>query len=70
MYKPGTIKRPIQKAEPGFKYTVQREEVNIGLYYYDARYYDPETGQFIREDEYKGDLVNPQSQHLYIYVLV
>ncbi|AZR72261.1 hypothetical protein BBF96_01915 [Anoxybacter fermentans] len=69
LYKPGTIKRPTQKVEPGFKYTGQREEVNIGLYYYNARYYDPETGRFITEDTYSGNVINPQSQNLYIYVL-
>lgn len=33
-----------------YKYTGQKEVVSIGLYYYGARYYDPEIGRFITED--------------------
>ena len=53
----------------GHKYTGQQEVVSIGLYYYGARYYDPEIGRFITEDSYRGELNNPQSQNLYIYVM-
>ncbi|OCL26025.1 hypothetical protein U472_08355 [Orenia metallireducens] len=38
--------------------------MSIGLYYYGARYYDPEIGRFTREDTYRGRLDNPQSQNV------
>ncbi len=53
----------------GYKFTGQREVAGIGLYYYGARYYDPEIGRFITEDTYQGDLGNPISQNQFIYVL-
>ena len=52
-----------------YKYTGQNEVVSIGLYYYGARYYDPAIGRFITEDTYQGEMNNPQSQHLYVYVM-
>ncbi|MCG8516061.1 MAG: RHS repeat-associated core domain-containing protein [Halanaerobiales bacterium] len=52
-----------------YKYTGQNEVVSIGLYYYGARYYDPAIGRFITEDTYRGEMNNPQSQHLYVYVI-
>ena len=52
-----------------YKYTGQNEVVSIGLYYYGARYYDPAIGRFITEDTYPGEMNNPQSQHLYVYVM-
>src|SRR5690554_6918678 len=53
----------------GYKYTGQKEVVSIGLYYYGARYYDPEIARFITEDSYSGEIGNPQSQNLYVYVM-
>ena len=53
----------------GYKYTGQKEVISIGLYYYGARYYDPSIGRFITEDSWPGEMVNPQSQNLYVYVM-
>jgi len=53
----------------GYKYTGQKEVISIGLYYYGARYYDPSIGRFITEDTYPGEMINPQSQNLYVYVM-
>jgi RHS repeat-associated protein len=33
-----------------FQYTARESDTETGLYYYRARYYDPTTGRFIRED--------------------
>ena len=70
----GDLNKPGQpvtdfKVEAEYKYTGQRQVKGIGLYYYNARFYDPEIGRFIREDSYDGELDNPQSQNIYIYVM-
>ena len=38
-----------------------------GLYYFGARYYDPETGRFITEDLAHGTPFYPQTQNRYVY---
>ena len=38
-----------------------------GLYYLNARYYDPETGRFISQDSYRGKIDDPNQWHLYAY---
>ncbi|AZR73482.1 hypothetical protein BBF96_08855 [Anoxybacter fermentans] len=68
LHKPGTSVIDFV-IDARYKFTGQRQVVGIGLYYYGARYYDPETGRFITEDVYRGNLINPLSQNLYIYVL-
>jgi len=49
-----------------FKYTGKQEDAT-GLYYYWARYYDPETGRFITEDLVKGILEDQQNLKRYVY---
>lgn len=39
-----------------------------GLQYLRARYYNPETGRFLTEDSYTGQLSSPGSLNLYTYV--
>lgn len=39
----------------------------MGLYYLNARYYDPEDGRFLTEDTYRGENDQPDIQHLYVY---
>ncbi|AZR73491.1 hypothetical protein BBF96_08900 [Anoxybacter fermentans] len=68
LHKPGTSVVDFE-VETRYKFTGQRQVIGIGLYYYGARYYDSETGRFITEDVYRGNLINPLSQNLYIYVL-
>ncbi|MGL5694612.1 MAG: polymorphic toxin-type HINT domain-containing protein, partial [Peptostreptococcaceae bacterium] len=38
-----------------------------GLYYLNARYYNPEDGRFLTEDTYRGEFSDPSSMHLYAY---
>ena len=59
----------MDKEAGGYKYTGQKEVISIGLYYYGARYYDPSIGRFITEDSYPGEMENPQTQNLYVYVM-
>ena len=54
--------------ETGYKYTGQHQEIEIGLYYYGARFYDQRVGRFVSEDSYLGELENPTTQHPYLYV--
>ncbi|AZR73474.1 hypothetical protein BBF96_08815 [Anoxybacter fermentans] len=68
LYKPGTSVVDFA-IDAKYKFTGQRQVIGIGLYYYGARHYDPETGRFITEDVYPGNLINQLSQNLYIYVL-
>lgn len=49
-----------------YKYT-GKESDPTGLYYYGARYYDPELGRFIQADTYVQDISDPQSLNRYTY---
>ena len=49
-------------------FTGQRSD-NTGLYYYGARYYDPEKGRFISADTIVPNPANPQSLNRYSYCL-
>jgi RHS repeat-associated protein len=51
------------------RYTGQRWEDGIGLYDYNARYYDPVLGRFISADTIVPEPGNPQSLNRYAYVL-
>jgi len=50
-------------------YTGQKHNMDIGLYYYNARYYAPGTGRFISADTLVPDPTNPQQFNRYTYVL-
>jgi len=49
-----------------FRYTGKQEDTT-GLYYFEARYYDPATGRFTTRDSVFGDLADPQSLNRYSY---
>lgn len=49
------------------RFTGQVFDAESGLYYYNARYYDPELGRFIQPDSVISDLANPQSYNRYSY---
>ncbi|MDH5783039.1 MAG: hypothetical protein OEZ35_05180 [Candidatus Bathyarchaeota archaeon] len=66
-YKPFGEKDEAYGDEERFAFNGKEEDPQTGLYYYGARYYDPETGRFTQPDAYTGKLGNPQAQNRYIY---
>ena len=48
-------------------YTGGIYDQTTGLYYLNARYYDPEEGRFLTEDTYCGENDQPDTQCLYVY---
>lgn len=48
-------------------YTGAIYDVSTGLYYLNARYYDPKKGRFITRDTYRGEINEVYTQHLYAY---
>jgi RHS repeat-associated protein len=52
-----------------YRYTGQREESAIGLYFYRGRWYDAALGRFIQADTIVPDPADPQALNRYSYVL-
>lgn len=50
-----------------YTFTGHLYDQESGLYYFGARYYDPETGRFLSQDPVAGDALNPPSLHKYLY---
>ncbi len=50
-----------------FTYTGHEFDPETGLYYFKARFYDPELGRFASADPYLGDALTPPSLHRYLY---
>ena len=48
-------------------YTGGIYDEETGLYYLNARYYDPAIGRFISQDTYRGEMNDPGQWHLYAY---
>ena len=55
------------KAENEVCYTGGIYDQSTGLYYLNARYYNPEDGRFVTEDSYRGEVDDPDTGHLYGY---
>lgn len=49
------------------KYTGKEEDVSTGLYFYGARYYEPELGRFTQPDTIVPNPYNPQDLNRYSY---
>ena len=52
-----------------WRFTGQREDATIGLYFYNARYLDPVLGRFTQPDTIVPQPGNPQALNRYSYVL-
>jgi RHS repeat-associated protein len=50
-----------------YRYTGQRQEESLGLYFYNARWYDPSLGRFAQADTIVPSPGNPQSLNRYTY---
>lgn len=48
-------------------YIAREYDAESGLYHYRARAYDPTLGRFLQKDPLEGELMSPQSQHIYSY---
>ncbi|MGN1166607.1 MAG: DNRLRE domain-containing protein [Lachnospiraceae bacterium] len=48
-------------------YTGGIYDASTGLYYLNARYYDPENGRFLTEDTYRGERDSIKEWNLYVY---
>ncbi|MFZ1474383.1 MAG: RHS repeat-associated core domain-containing protein, partial [Anaerolineae bacterium] len=70
-YKPWGENRgtPVGATPTTYRFTGQREDASIGLYFYNARYYDPALGRFISADTLVPQPQNPQSLNRYSYAL-
>jgi len=53
--------------QASYTYTGHLYDQESGLFYFGARYYDPETGRFLSQDPVAGDALNPPSLHKYLY---
>ncbi len=51
-----------------YRYTGQRQEAALGLYFYDARWYDPSLGRFVQPDTIQPDPGDPQNLNRFSYV--
>ncbi len=51
-----------------YQYTGQRVDDVLGIYYYRARWYDPELGRFIQADSIVPEIGNPLALDRYAYV--
>ena len=68
LYKPWGETRYSSGSTPtSLRYTGQREDASIGLYFYNARYYDPALGRFIQADTIVPEPGDPQALNRYSY---
>ena len=65
----GEIKTNTGSDVTKYKFTDQEWDAESGLYYYDARYYDPKLARFISADTIVPDPRNPQALNRYSYVV-
>jgi RHS repeat-associated protein len=64
----GVHKEQTGTADNPYRYSGYTFDEESGLYYLNARFYDPELARFMQEDTYRGDSADPLSLNLYTYV--
>jgi len=66
----GMITEAMEGIENPYRFTGREYEGrDSGLYYYRARYYDPEVGRFTTVDPIRGCVLLPQTYNPYVYVI-
>ncbi len=68
-YYPWGARRSSEEVVTPYRFTGQREESTIGLYFYNARWYDPALGRFVQPDTIVPEPGNPQPLNRYAYTL-
>ncbi|HAN09696.1 MAG TPA: hypothetical protein DCP90_03685 [Clostridiales bacterium] len=63
----GNIKDQTGTTSNPYRYGGYKYDDETGLYYLNARMYDPSTARFLQEDSYKGDRNDPLSLNIYTY---
>jgi RHS repeat-associated protein len=68
-YRPFGVTRFASGTTPTtYRFTGQREEAALGLYFYNARWYDPALGRFLSPDALVPEAGNALDYHRYAYV--
>ena len=68
-YKPyGETRYSYGSTPTTYKFTGQREQVEIGLYFYQARWFDASLGRFVSADNIISQPGNPLDWDRYLYV--
>ena len=60
------MKETVSSVQNDIKFTGATLD-NSGTYYLGSRHYDPNTGRFLQQDTFKGDIYSPWTQNLYTY---
>ncbi len=69
LYKPwGETRYDFGVTPTTWRFTGQREDATIGLYYFNARHYDPLLGRFVQADSVIPNVGSSQSLNRYAYV--
>jgi RHS repeat-associated protein len=64
----GEIRYASSTTSTAYRFTGQREDATMALYFYNAGFYDPALGRFIQADTLVPDPADPQSLNRYSYV--
>ena len=65
----GNILESTGNVDNSIRYAGYQYDEETGLYYINARMYDPVTARFLQEDTYKGEPIDPLSLNLYTYCI-